>query len=296
MSILSTIGKRLQTDIADNYAAILSPDFAKQMVANQFENRRLDRAEKTWLKRHELQRMEKKADLEEANSYKVQMGVLGEAFKKAQGTGDFSGITNIGDNPKFREDVREFARLYAPEFSGGLSWESMKQRVEWGKDARKQSLAEQKFNLENAKFANEQQEYLTDLYFKQYEGYIKGLESKKKEFGDSRNIVGIQQFFNNPNSDPEMTPAQREKYKGLVNEPGVTWEYVQDRYNEYVNEQAAIKVDAGKTARNEATIKAETYAGASKGEKEWAQALLIHRCKHSPDILGSPFKKNRMGK
>jgi len=237
MSVLGEIATALKTDIADMSRAQYDIGYSRQLTAHKFATKREEAKQRRDI---ESQAQKQRATL--------QLGLINKLYDQGRQTGDFSKGLLAMESENMNPEVKDYGKKLF-EFSSGKSLETLKTEHQWFKDAQNYNLNQMKYNLEVNKYGADQQKYMTNLYFKQYESYVSQLEDQKDKFGQSRNKSAVQQFFNNPNSDPEMTTEQREKYQGLVNKPGVTWEYVQDRYNEYVNEQSSKMTEAGKDRR-----------------------------------------------
>lgn len=243
MSVLAKIGRRLKTDLADMSRAAIDPKFSQQLTAHRFNQEDIKANEASWLKRHSVVRQEQMEDQARQEKYKTQLGIVGELFKKAEISGDFSPIVDFSENPKLMPEIADYAKLLGSNVTG-KSWEVMKQESEWNKEFANLTLNQQKFALERNKFAAAQQEYLMDYYQKNKEAYIDNIHQFQEDAKEAKSVYSIQQFFRN---DPNMDEEQRQRYMGIVNEPGMDLSTAQKALDGYLRE-----VDSGIKAENRA--------------------------------------------
>ena len=169
MSVLSTISKRLKTDLADVARASVDPRFANQMAVDQFRDKEWNRERNAALKDAEVARQQKFAD----ERFDIQKTILMKAHQTAldDPTGKivspgWLNFMKLGQNPNLNPRLREAWGLMA-EGLGQRSADANKEMFQQVLDLDKAMREKTEFEFSPANRA--QNELIDEKWKKDYE-------------------------------------------------------------------------------------------------------------------------------
>ena len=219
MSVLGTIAKRLQTDIADIARATIDPQFSRELDRRESTRQQFDRERAAALEDRETLRQQRLEDEDRLLSNRLQMAAITETFTRASNTNDWGAWAGLISGMEDNENVNEAIKRYAFDLNnnqGTKSIDRLKLEHQWQKEKDKMSLEERKLLLQQDRYITEKDQWFAEQALNEEKLRFKQMQDLRDQAEQRNNRSSLIEFVRNT---PDIeTPAERQAFLNRLNE------------------------------------------------------------------------------
>ena len=261
MSVLGTIAKRLQTDIADIARATIDPQFSRELDRRESTRQQFDRERAAALEDRETLRQQRLEDEDRLLSNRLQMAAITETFTRASNTNDWRAWAGLISGMEDNQNVNEAIKRYAFDLNnnqGTKSIDRLKLENQWAKDYAQLSLQEKRLALEVSRYESSQQQWVAEQLLKEQEFEFEKMLDLRDQAEKQNNKAALMQWVKETPiiaTQKERTALFNQLREASPDQVIRVWDEATDRYSQRIDNmerahRSRVQANAIRAAQN----------------------------------------------